>query len=68
MVKCLANKDYNIIKFGGSNFGELKSICIEGAMKLVKIGEKIWRIAVIFQSVLPPMLLLYGIARRSVAT
>ena len=43
------NKDFR--KFGGKNFGELKSICIGNVMEIVKIGKKTWRIAVICQSI-----------------
>ena len=31
------------------NFGELKSICIENVMKIMKLGDKTWQNAVISQ-------------------
>ena len=45
--KTLVNKDCR--KFGGKNFGKLKSICIGNVMEIVKIGKKTWRIAIIHQ-------------------
>ena len=36
----LANNDCR--KFGGKNFGNLKSICVGNVMEIVKIGEKTW--------------------------
>ena len=38
------------MKFGGKHFGELKSICIENVMEIMKIGYKTWRNAVIHQT------------------
>ena len=35
----MANKDCR--KFGGKNFGELKSISIENVIEIVKIGKKL---------------------------
>ena len=45
--KSLAYRDSR--KFGGKNFGELKSICIGNVKEIVKIGEKTWQIGVIHQ-------------------
>ena len=35
----MANEDCR--KFGGKNFGELKSICIGNVMEIVKISKKL---------------------------